>query len=130
MKRIIFISAIFIILIHPVFAEMPLVNGTMWKNMSYQEKLFYLVGFTNGMAVAIPYMDPSKAESLMYKYFSEESKDRSFNNCIQALDKFYSDDKNAPIAPYFALEIIVLQKKGATEEEINEIKKMIIETNP
>lgn len=131
MKRMIFTLLVFILLVHPVFAEeVSSVNGNYWKNMSQNEKVFYLVGFTQGLAIAISDIDPSKLDSETYKFYPKEASGRSFNSMIQSLDKFYADYRNSAIAVPFALEIINMERNGATEDQINKYRKAVIETNP
>lgn len=124
MKKMILIFVILIALTNIVYAD-AIFNGVDWKIMGNDPdpdiaklyKLLFVRGAYDGIGFA--------GDAEMKKMFYIEGEGKNFyGNLVNALDKFYSDDRNVNIIIVEALVIISCELRGAKQEVIEKLREL------
>src|SRR5271157_2373295 len=109
MRKSVILFALAVIL--PCFAQAPDVertnggaNGRFWANLSSTSKLFFIVGFDEGIGIAAPFSEQ--------KYFA---KGTPYGDVVKGLDRFYQEPENLMIPISDSLVIFQLKVNGATQ---------------
>lgn len=112
-----------------VFCNSQIVNAIKWQTMTQDQKRMYLIGIYDGENYAASEMlkmliDDLKKENndrlmsflkIMYEKHSENDnllKGFDINKCVELLNDYYSDPKNATISPSDAVKICLLKYKS------------------
>ncbi len=100
-------------------------DGTAWRSITEigQEraeiaKQYYLKGLLEGLQMGLAF---TSEEGLKQVYYFDTSRE----HLVTALDQFYQDYRNEQIPAIQALQIIAMELRGDTEEEIDsELRRM------
>jgi hypothetical protein len=82
-------------------------NGNMWLKLSESQKLFYTVGFLDGMT----YGSPENQISPQMKKFSEVTP----KQIMDGFDKIYTDYRNRLIPMLTAMDVVIESIKGESD---------------
>lgn len=124
MRKMILILVILVALTNIVYAA-PTITGVDWKSMGNDpdpdRAKFYKLLFVRGVYDGIGF--DGSAEVWKMFYIEGEGKN-FFGNLVNALDKFYSDNRNVNISIVEALVIISCELRGVKQEGIEKLREL------
>jgi hypothetical protein len=89
-------------------------NGIFWETLNTQEKIYYIVGLEEGLALAKNYVgEASEYDELIIEGYH-------MSDFTSEIDTFYSDSTNINIPIAFAYHYMIKKMKGKTAEELEE----------
>jgi len=135
MKKIIFMLVIFLVMVRPIYA---LNDGQNWKKWEPKDKVYYLIGFFEGLrkaplGIERNSVEASKEEMKAWDIKNKQVKERYYTgltteNLIDALDQFYSDYKNLKYNISRSIQFIKMEIDGEIEK-VKEMKKNLAMLN-
>jgi len=114
-KIIVAVLCLFICFSSYALASIPSVIGVTWKQMSTQDKQYYISGLFHGALLYETAIMKKASDYQALAFFPNIS----FDDMIVALDKFYGDEQNANISVDTALHAIKMDLSGEKKELID-----------
>lgn len=103
-----------------------LTNGRFWSQCMYDEKLVWLLGYSDGIKSAAALIGKAEpGDKLLQAILALQPTDRlTHSEIVQGIDRFYIDTpENGSVPVTGALRYVESKAKGATQAELDDLAR-------
>ena len=100
-------------------------NGRFWSRRTQQEKIVWLVGYSDGIKTAATFVygaEPNNKLLQQYILDLQPTDKLTTTEIVEGIDHFYQDTpENAPVLVAGALRYVMKKAKGASQSELDDL---------
>ena len=103
-----------------------LTNGRFWSQCTYDEKLVWLLGYSDGITSAAAFMSKADpGDKLLQGILALQPPAKlTHAEIVQGIDRFYIDtSENGPVPVTGAMRYVESKAKGATQAELDDLAR-------